>query len=410
MVVEILDLWLNRSRNLPLHISFVGDVNWMLDYSYWEPIFERAKTCSERWETLRLEMSRKAWCHFFEGFRCPPSLKGIRLVAPAGEDREWELDSPAEFIRPTLHGLEELHIQNVSWQEVDIAWENLIVFEAGPWDFFGFELLLSHAPRLKKCRILYMGSVFHSPTVHSHLEDLELWNSSSISLEDVIRQFTFPSLKRLVYRPGTSRFSSQVPPVGARMDRLQSFVVRSQCRLIELEIHIPFKTTADLAKVLAHLPSLECLTLSTDRRYRDNSALWLSDISFAEHLKFSVLSRLLPQLKVFRIEGKRAFSWDALIAFLKPPHKHVTSKRNTCVHIQFASYLPSQERSENYIDRDVVLRLKRRERKWKGAVSLDIKHRDSGEDWMQASLDYHEQASSISTRVDFSGPTLCTSS
>ena len=132
MVVEILDLWLNRSRNLPLHISFVGDVNWMLDYSYWEPIFERAKTCSERWETLRLEMSRKAWCHFFEGFRCPPSLKGIRLVAPAGEDREWELDSPAEFIRPTLHGLEELHIQNVSWQEVDIAWENLIVFEAGP--------------------------------------------------------------------------------------------------------------------------------------------------------------------------------------------------------------------------------------------------------------------------------------
>ena len=222
-----------------------------------------------------------------------------------------------------------------------------------------------------------------------------LYRWSSISLEDVIRQFTFPSLKRLVYRPGTSRFSSQVPPVGARMDCLQSFLVRSQCPLIELEIHIPCKTTADLARVLVHLPSLECLTLSTDRRYRDNSALWLSDISFAEHLKFSVLSRLLPQLKVFRIEGKRAFSWDALIAFLKPPHRHVTSMRNTCVYIQFALYFPSQERSENYIDRDVVLRLKRRERKWKGAVSLDIKYRYSGEDWMQASLDHHEQASSI---------------
>ncbi|PPQ96178.1 hypothetical protein CVT26_004813, partial [Gymnopilus dilepis] len=363
-VIEVLGLWLDRSRDLPLHISFIGNDDWVFDYSYWEPVFERAQASSERWESLCLDINRNAWQFFLKEFTCPPCLRRIRLITPEVEEEERQVHDIADFLLSSSSGrLEELRLENLSWYEVSVDWQNLLAVEAVSWNVDDFGWLLGHAPRLKKCRLLDNDSRGrHSPLAHSHLEDLELQDTT---LSNIIRWFTFPSLRRLVFKPGRTRWSPRDRL--SQMNHLRSFFIRSQCLLVELEIQVPFKTTANLVDILAHLPSLERLTLDFDRNSRDHSVLWPSNESFAEHLKFFTLSKLLPQLKVFKILGELTFSWSALLPFLeRPPQGNVTSMLKICVYVQFWLYFSSQQESEDYIDRDVVFQLKDLERKWEG--------------------------------------------
>ncbi|KAF8907853.1 hypothetical protein CPB84DRAFT_1767731 [Gymnopilus junonius] len=396
---EIIAEWFVRSRHLPLHISFFSTRRLGSAFSILSPVFDEVKAHSKRWVTLRLILSRYSYPVFTADLLDTPSLQRLQLW-PRLDDRD---DGPKFLLHKSIL-VEDVQIQNLSIWDFKVQWSALVVFRMRYISTDQVIELLRRAEKLERCvfsNIIPTRAGHHLPPLpltHHSLKDLVLQSSEMKELEYILEHMVLPSLVQFVYSDTSlsaldeGRLSNHFP-----LHPFLSLFTRSRCSLKGFEMQALYTNTAadaELIEILEQLPSVERLSLGSVGVY--SSRAWLSDPFFTDHANFVSLTRLLPHLKEFHITGTRAFSWDALLAFLNLAHSHITSTtRSNRINVRLDLDIKPR-RPCDYIPPHIVSQLA--DSRSDQAISLQIIDRVQGENWIQASLVHHWLDSVASSR------------
>ena len=338
MQVGLTKEWLDRSGQLPLHLSVVHEDSNAVK-SELLPLFNVLQKFSPRWCTLILGISARLYTTFLGEVTSAITLETLKLIESSHEE---EL-----FLLPHTPLLKHLDIQtSIPFSFISIDWSNLTTVEAN-YIFVGeyFDVLrLSEGLESFRLRGLIGNLGYHLPTTpltHSALKELYLETSdeSKMHPSEVVTMLNLsalPSLERFGYDSGsrTSFPNSAIP----------SIFNRSRCQLTHFDLCGDLRNgkTDDLISILSDLPTITHFKLQDIHNQRLNKSIMsdqllrrLTPIRPSESIH---LDRLLPRLESLEFIGYKGFSWSCLAGLVSAtttdggPNLRITPERPECTN------------------------------------------------------------------------------
>ena len=361
--------WLDRSRQLPLHLSLVypaGDSNEPAPGPL-IPLFNVVQNVSPRWHKLVLGISPILYTTFLGEVYYVPSLKTLKLlnIEDWEEQGEFCLDTPL---------LKHLDIQvSILIFSVSINWSSLTTLEATHVTMGEYFSILRICGGLECFRLRgLVGDIQYplptTPFTHSALRELYLetnWAAQVVidpsELASILNLVAFPSLKKFGYKPGMENlFPTRAIP---------SIFNRSRCQLTHFDLSgcIVNGTSDDLIFILSDLPTITHFKLEDTYRHSDNRIMTdklLRKLIPIHHSEFTHTDRLLPRLESLEFLGYKGFSWGCLASVVSAtaygdPNLLVTSARPVCTNsIPRISFRICLEEEMEHIDAQSLARFK----------------------------------------------------
>jgi hypothetical protein len=218
MKVELTKQWLNRSRQLPLHLSLVYQVYHESDVIESEPnslipLFNVLQNVAPRWCKLVLGIFATLYTTFLREVTCAPTLETLKLFDNSSEEGDFRLSHTTVLNYVDVHA--DLLLSSVS-----IEWDNLTTFEANCVSMSEFFEVLRLVERLDSFRLRGLigdtqeYALPSTPLTHSALRELylETGDESEIAdihpseLKTILNLAVFPSLEKFGYGSGSRSF------------------------------------------------------------------------------------------------------------------------------------------------------------------------------------------------------------
>ena len=312
MKVGLTKEWLDRSRQLPLHLSLVHEDSNAVK-SELIPLFKLLQNVSPQWCTLVLGIPARLYTTFLGEVTWAPTLETLKLIDDWGEDGRFYLSHT-----PLL---EHLDIQvSIYFSSISLDWSRLITIKAIHIVTGEFFEILRLAEGLESFRLGdFVGDPEYplptTPLTHSALRELcletndeeKMHPSELITIPDLA---TLPSLEKFEYYSATrTSFPNSAIP---------SIFNRSRCRLTHFDLCGDLRngTTDNLISILSDLPTITHFKLCHLYHLRlDNTIMSdqllrrLTPIRPSESIH---IDRLLPHLESLEFIGYKGFSWNCL--------------------------------------------------------------------------------------------------
>jgi hypothetical protein len=346
MKVGLTKEWLDRSRQLPLHLSLLHEDSNAVK-SELIPLFKVLQNVSHRWCRLFLEISAGLYTAFLGEVTRAPALETLELIDDSGQDGRFHLSHT-----PLLKRLDiqvSIHLFSIS-----IDWSRLITVEAIHIVTSEFFEILRLAERLESFRLGdFIGDPEYplptTPLTHSALRELYLETNDEAKMHPselvaILDLATLPSLEKFEYysESRTSFPNSAIP----------SIFNRSRCRLTHFDLGGDLRngTTDDLIFILSDLPTithfkLHHLDILDNAIMSDQLLRRITPIRPSESIH---IDRLLPHLESLEFIGYKGFSWNCLAGLVSATTSdsgerlRTTSERPECInsirHISFRVY------------------------------------------------------------------------
>jgi len=309
MKIELVKQWVDRSRQLPLHISFrAEDMSIWHAKGLWGPTFSLIRNCAPRWHTLVLDIRLLSYAAFLDGLTHAPPLHTLKLSSDSSHD-SFHLQTPS---------LKHLAIIDLPFSSIAVEWGNITHFEGNNLFIDQYFETLRFARRLTSCKLhrlrnnLYLYPLPTIPLIHSALKRLHL--PSVRSLEDFIDLLVFPSLEKFQYK--CEGIHSHLPK-----SCLISLFNRSRCQLTHFGLLSGELLEADMDDLISlffALPTLTHLKFE-DLNFRcyENRGI-MTDSRLLQKLMpiEGIQAGLLPCLQSLKFRGKQKFSWNCLADFI----------------------------------------------------------------------------------------------
>jgi hypothetical protein len=123
MKVQLTKEWLDRSGQLPLHLSVVHEDSNAVKSELLIPLFKVLQNVSPRWCTLVLGISASLYPTFLGDVVCAPILETLKLIDNS--------DGQGRFRLPHTRLLKHLDIQvSIPFSFISIDWSSLATVEA----------------------------------------------------------------------------------------------------------------------------------------------------------------------------------------------------------------------------------------------------------------------------------------
>jgi hypothetical protein len=274
---ELTKEWLDRSRQLPLHLSLVYRTSNVVEPepNPLIPLFNLMQNVSPRWRKLVLGIPPTFYTAFFGEVTCAPTLETLKLIDDADEEGDFHL--------PHTPSLKHLDIQLcIPFSSISIDWSTLTTVEANKILMEEYFDILRLSERLESFRLRgLIGQPEYplptTPIMHSALRELYLETSDESRMDPselvtMLNLVTFPSLERFGYDSGnrTSFPNSAIP----------SIFNRSRCRLTHFDLcgDLQNGTTDDLISILSDLPTITHFKLEDKYSQRLDDALMSNEL------------------------------------------------------------------------------------------------------------------------------------
>ena len=315
MKAELTKEWLDRSRQLPLHLlfslsfskrNFIGPKSLI-------PLFTVLQNVSPRRCSLYLNIPSSFYTTFLGEVTCAPTLETLKLFDYSDERGYFRLPHT-----PLLKHLGT----SISIPFITIKWSCLTTVEVGYITMGEFFNLLRLSAGLASFRLdSIVGNPAEltapsTPLTHSSLRELYLCETMNPSnLMAVLNLTTFPSLKKFRHNSG---FGDSFPNTA-----ITSMFNRSCCRLTHLDLRGDLRngTSDDLISLLSDLPAITHFKLQDEfRRHPDIGVLsdkLLRRLTPSHPNEVtSHFDRLLPRLESLKFLGYKKFSWSCLASLV----------------------------------------------------------------------------------------------
>jgi hypothetical protein len=337
MKVGLTKKWLDRSGQLPLHLSVVQEDSNAVNLEL-IPLFKVLQNVSPRWCTLVLGISARLYTTFLGEVTCAPTLEFLNLIGDSDEDGRFRL--------PHTPSLKHLNVRvSIHFSSISIDWSNLTTVEAIQILMEEYFEILRVSERLESFRL---GDVIGepedplpiTPITHSALRELYLERNDETmvhasELVTMLNLSKFPSLEKFGYNSWsrTSFPNSAIP----------SIFNRSRCQLTHFDLcgDLRSGTTDDLISILSDLPTITHFKLEDKRRHLDDAIMSnkllqrLTPFCTSESLH---IDRLLPRLESLEFLGYKGFSWSYLASLVNATtsdggaNLRTTPKRPECTN------------------------------------------------------------------------------
>ncbi|PPQ96789.1 hypothetical protein CVT26_006172 [Gymnopilus dilepis] len=417
---QLLEEWLDRSSDLPLEITILRSA----DSGLWDArgFTDAVLRVTPRLARLDLNLPWSFCQSFLEGLDSSATLEELRLY-PVASDPEYSTARRLQL--PHLLALKNLSM-NRSWDFKNMTAGLPTLVSCHLRDLRVQDILdaLQHAPNLAEgvfVNIYYDLSQTMSLGLihHRHLKRLTVISQSSDTTIILFEALSLPYLESLILNStGCSKSRTPMSTLSTFEDVFLTFIHRSQCRLREINL---WGSSTDISqaailKILKSTSTLTRLSLNCPDNL-DNGPTWFSNSFFRifnQDLDMAARRVFLPRIEILEIETRASdlpFSWEVFLAFLS-----VLNLRS------------QTDESENYYGRNadhssdrgrlsVSVRLSRMYNKQAGniirpiiasqlavyqgrnSVSLQIRHKESGQDLIEAALLDHATLSEESVEA-----------
>jgi len=347
MKVGLAKEWLDRSRQLPLHLSVVHEDSNKVKSKLF-PLFKVLQNVSPRWCTLVLGISASLYPTFLGDVTCAPTLETLKLIDNS--------DGQGRFRLPHTPLLKHLDIQvSIPFSDISIDWSSLTTVEANyiTIDEYFDVLRLSEALEHFRLRGLVGNARYPLPTTpltNSTLRELYLETTYEhiihhSELVTMLNLAVFPSLEKFGYDSliRTSFPNSAIP----------SIFNRSRCQLTHFDLCGDLRdgTTDDLISILSDLPTITHFRLEDTWSSQDGAIMsdqLLQMLTPIRPSEFPHTDKLLPRLESMDFRGYKGFSWGCLAGLVSAAtsdggsNLRTTPERQECTnsirHISFEVY------------------------------------------------------------------------
>jgi hypothetical protein len=346
--VELTKEWLDRSRQLPLHLSLIYEESNVVE-SELIPLFNVLQHVSSRWCTLTLGISPTLYPTVLGEVTCAPSLETLTLI----DDSDI-----GHFHLPHTPLLKHLDVQaDLYLSSISIEWGGLTTVKANSVTADEFFEVLRLSEGLDSLRLRgFFGETGSplptTPLTHSALRELYLKINDVVlmhpsELVTILDLVVFPSLEKFGYNSGSTHFFPN--------SALPSLFNRSHCQLTHFDLsgHLENGTTDDLISILSDLPTITHFKLEDIYSQRLDDALMsnklLRRLTPIRPREFTRTDRLLPRLESLEFVGYKAFSWSRLASLVNATtldgdqNLRFTPERLECTnsirHISFSMYM-----------------------------------------------------------------------
>jgi hypothetical protein len=338
---ELTKEWLDRSRQLPLHLSLVYQESNAVE-SELIPLFNVLQNVSPRWCTLALGISPTLYATFLGEVTCAPSLETLILIDDS--------DGEGHFHLPHTPLLKHLDVQaDLYLSSISIEWGGLTTVKATSVTADEFFEVLRVAEGLDSLRLGGLFGYLLPPTPLTHFALRELYLKTDMHLSEMgtLDLVVFPSLEKFGYNSviRTAFPNSAIP----------SIFNRSRCQLTHFDLcgDLQNGTSDDLISILSDLPTITHFKLEDKYSRRLDDALMsnklLQKLTPIHPNEFTRTDRLLPRLESLEFVGYKAFSWSCLASLVSAttldggPDLRVTPERLECTNsirrISFSVYM-----------------------------------------------------------------------
>jgi hypothetical protein len=315
MKVGLTKEWLDRSGQLPLHLSLHQDSNVVK--SELIALFNELQHVSPRWRTLFLDMSASLYPTFLGEVTCAPTLETLTFFDTMNEEGDFHL--------PHTPSLKHLDIQvSIPFSFISIDWGNLTTVHAYRISMGRYFDILRLCEGLECFRLGHPETdedvqypLPTTPLTHSALRELYLETSDEFSmphseLVTMLDLVVFPSLEKFGYDSEDLFPNSAIP----------SIFNRSRCQLTHFDLcgDLRYGTTDDLIAILSDLLTITHFKLEDEYSRRLDDALMSNELlrrlTPIHPSEFGHTDRLLPRLESLEFVGYKAFSWSCLAGLL----------------------------------------------------------------------------------------------
>jgi len=351
--VKLTKEWIDRSQQLPLHLSLVYRTSNVVEPlpNPLIPLFNELQHVSPRWCKLVLGIPARLYPTFLGVVLRAPTLETLKLFDDADEEGYFHL--------PHTPSLKHLDIQlRIPLSSISIQRSNLTTIRANKILMEEYFDILRLSERLESFKFRLCGLIgqteYPPPTAHfTHSSLKELYLETSVNfwmdpsqLTTMLDFSSFPSLEKFGYKSLVwNAFPNSAIP---------SIFTRSHCRLAHFDLSGDLRnsTTDDLISILSDLPTI------THFKLEDKESQCLDDTLMSNKLLRRLTpfhsggftrDRLLPRLESLEFVGYKAFSWSCLASVVSAttldgdPNLCITPEKPECTisirRISFSVYM-----------------------------------------------------------------------
>ena len=300
--VSLLDEWLGRSGDLPLHISLYSDPSKCPDAP--GVAINVIKKYASRWQFLHLQLPTSCY-NCLPGPDCPlPHLTALHLE-PIG----WQVGCTVDMSHARLKvlSLSRVYLTSVSFRFDQVTHLNLDTFYVS-------ECLeaLSYCLQVVDCTLRnFIGdtdSLPANPILRPTLKHLELENTNDTSLHRLLDMILIPNIMALTYAGPHLLCIPNMCALISRSTSLQKFSLVKTIvpgEDIFLQLLTALKAVTEF---VLEVPGINQNSPLTDRILRKMNPHIAADLE---------ADCLLPSLEVFRYRGPQSFSLTESIATIR---------------------------------------------------------------------------------------------
>ncbi|PPQ95597.1 hypothetical protein CVT26_008627 [Gymnopilus dilepis] len=337
--IELAEEWLGRSGSLPLSIKYssyqkgTGDIDEepieadseMLAYS--QRMLKVLSRCSDRWHTLSLVLPSNVIEEIGTLTRPPSMLHSLSLEARRVDVDEFRLHARYPSITVTFLKCSP-KIVDISFLKVSLDWTTVTVLNIKIVNIAEVACIFQDAQNLSECTLEAVHAYGTRITtiresnvvVCPHLTSLVIFFASVTSQELFCSAISLPALKYLTF-VGMEDNDTELS-----MDGLISFLSRSSCALVNLEIdEADFHSGSliDLAPLLSSLTEL--YIWSSDDRISYEKDAFYELLADPTRVPTHVLPStpytaypMLPCLEIYDWHGCKPYPWLTVPGLLNP--------------------------------------------------------------------------------------------
>ena len=371
--ITIVREWLARSGQLPLSIRIFSEHHGY-NATCILALAGIINQYSTRWSDLDLTIPRSYYPHFCPTDNRAPILKSIRFRISCYEmpqDVEFQLTCP------------RLERASLSWDPIDIQWDNLTHLTLYSMSIFRSLLILRKTPRLVFCKVSDSYSGYREPSIGAPVR------TSLRSLQLLVRSSTEYFLDNLI-APDLEEFN--LPKYySPSMEVITSFIRRSACSLRSFTVIFSVFPLyfEGFMNMLQSMPSLNTLSITsiTATRYSRIATPEDCDPRNILQLVAKILSSqstsfqqgFLPNLEVLEYTGNlnlRPESVDDLCPLPSTDNAVHGSLRLLKLNFRRATHIPKKMISHfsSLVERGIT-----------------VKVLSSSEDILQSSIDFYRR-------------------
>ncbi|KAF8902428.1 hypothetical protein CPB84DRAFT_1961640 [Gymnopilus junonius] len=199
---ELIQQWLDRSGQLPLHL-LIYDVTYNVTFNDYKLIleaFDAIRGNAFRWRSLTVIAPSSLFPALTQNVSSAPSLRSLAFLRHIGR-------STYRFCIPDTPSLNEIRILHSHIKDFSLQWNNLTTFHMETVSLDEIFEVLRQADKLEKCTLLHIVDAKEyfafpeAPLVHRSLKDLHL-KFGGCFYSKLFPLLVLPSLTQLAIEPG----------------------------------------------------------------------------------------------------------------------------------------------------------------------------------------------------------------